>query len=134
MINDKLPTRILAYGSKITIRRLMELVISENIEICGYSQSEETLSYLEENAFDLVIVDHRAIDADAVLRTTFCFAEAPVAILIDEAITDWKKLRNLPVDGYLPDGVGSNEFLARLKTFFRRKPVYQRILTPDIRN
>jgi DNA-binding response OmpR family regulator len=133
-MNERISLKILAFGSKITLRRLNELVKSEDIRIIGFSDPSETLNLLESSHFDLVIVDNQAINSEAVLRTTFCFAEAPVAILLQENLADWRKLRTLPVDGYLPDGVGSIEFLARLKAFLRRKPVYQKILTPDIKN
>jgi DNA-binding response OmpR family regulator len=133
-MNEKLSLKILAFGSKITLKRLSDLVKSENIRIVGFSDPSATLDLLESISFDLVIVDNQAADSEAVLRTTFCFAEAPVAILLQESISDWRKLRNLPVDGYLPDGVGSIEFLARLKAFLRHKPIYQKILTPDIKN
>jgi DNA-binding response OmpR family regulator len=134
MMNERLSLKILAFGSRITLRRLNDLVKTEDILIVGFSDPEETLSYLEKKVFDLIIVDYRGIDSDAVLRTAFCFAEAPVTVLIDESFTDWRKLRDLPIDGYLPDGAGSTEFIARLKAFLRRKPVYQRILSSDIRN
>lgn len=134
MMNERLSLKILAFGSRLSLRRLNELVKNEDVIIVGYTNPEETLSLLENRVYDLIIVDYRAREADAVLRTAFCFAEAPVAVLIDESFTDWRKLRDWPIDGYLPDGAGSTEFIARLKAFFRRKPVYQRILSSDIRN
>jgi DNA-binding response OmpR family regulator len=133
-MNKRLSLKILAFGSRITLRRLNELVKSEDIQIAGFSDPTDTLALLEREYFDMVLVDNQADNSDAVLRTTFCFAEAPVAVLLQESTADWRKLRNLPVDGFLPDGVGSTEFLARLKAFLRRKPVYQRVLSPDIKN
>jgi DNA-binding response OmpR family regulator len=134
MMNERLSLKMLAYGSRMAIRRLNELVKSEDVLIIGYTDPQETLSLLENRTYDMIVVDYRAAESDAVLRTAFCFAEAPVAVLIDESFTDWRKLRDLPIDGYLPDGAGSIEFIARLKAFLRRKPVYQRILSSDIRN
>jgi hypothetical protein len=133
-MNRQMPLKILAFASRITLMRLHELVKSEDILIRGFSDPSDTLTKLESEYFDMVIVDDRADNSEAVLRTTFCFAEAPVAVLLQESTADWRKLRNLPVDGFLPDGVGSLEFLARLKAFLRRKPVYQRVLSPDIKN
>jgi DNA-binding response OmpR family regulator len=134
MRNEHLSLNVLAFGSQIMLSRLNDLLETEDINIYGFSDPLKTLDLLGNVSFDLIIVENQAVNAEAVLRTTFCFAEAPVAILLQESAADWRKLRNLPVDGYLPDGVSKTEFIARLRALIRRRPIYHRLLSPNMRN
>jgi len=81
------------------------------------------VTLLETEPCDIVIVDNLMKNAEAICETAAVITRAPVALLLRESVADWKKLRSLEVDGYLPDTAGTLELMARIKAFSRRKPV-----------
>jgi DNA-binding response OmpR family regulator len=119
--------KILAFGSPVMIDRITDMVNQEEVRITGYSEGSTGIALLEKEPFDMVIVDNLSEDADSICQNAICLAAAPVALFVRESGTDWRRLREVEVDGYLPDGTGKAEFMARLKTFFRRKPAARKV-------
>ena len=115
--------RILAFGSPVMISRLTDLVNQEEVKITGYSEASAGITLLEKEPFDIIIIDNLAKDAESICQNAICLATAPVALFLRESVADLHKLRDVEVDGFLPDGTGRAEFMARIKAFFRRKTI-----------
>lgn len=119
--------KILAFGSPVMIERISDMVDQEEVRITGYSEGSTGIALLKKEPFDMVIVDNLSEDAGSICQNAIGLAAAPVALFVRETGVDWRRLREVEVDGYLPDGTGKAEFMARLKTFFRRKPAARKV-------
>jgi DNA-binding response OmpR family regulator len=121
----RLKLKILAFGSQIMLHRLTARVDKDEVSLTDCSEASAAENILGKEQFDMVIVDNLVKDAEAICQDVFDAAKVPVALMLRESGADWRKLRKLNVDGYLPDEAGSAELMARIKAFSRRKPIRQ---------
>ena len=119
----QLKLKILAFGSRIMLQRLIARANPEEVTITACSESTTADDVLQKERFDMVIVENSFEDAEGICRNITNKAGLPVAIMFQPYSTDWKSLRTWEVDGYLPEEAGSAELMARIKAFSRRKPV-----------
>jgi DNA-binding response OmpR family regulator len=113
--------RVPAIGSQVMLRRLLSRVDAEEVSITGCSDAWKATYLLEQEQFDIVIVDHLIKDAQAVCKLHYEIAKVPVALMPGDKWIDWHCLRGLEVDGYLPESAGSSKLTARIKACSRRK-------------
>ena len=112
--------RILAFGSEIMIRRLTASLAGDGTEVLGLSEMREAVALLKQERFDLAVVDSLIGEAGAFCHCVSELGCVPVAVMIREAQVDWRKLRPLDADGFIPDWVGRAELAARLRAIVRR--------------
>ncbi len=105
------------------IHRLESRVDKEEVSITGCPEGADVENLLTKEQFDMIIVDNLGKDTEAVCRDAVCIGKAPVTLMVREKGVDWKNLRHLNVDGYLPDEAGSVELMARIRAYSRRKSV-----------
>jgi len=122
--------KILAFGSNLMVRRLTDVMGRDETNVVGMSDAAQALSLLAREYFDMVIVDSIFRDSADFCRDIAHLNRLPVAVLLEDKLTDWQQLRALEVDGYLFDGAGKAEMLARVKALSRRKLVAYRVKTP----
>jgi DNA-binding response OmpR family regulator len=116
----RLKLKILALGNEMMLRRLKSRVDPDETEITGCSSTSEAAGLLADIDFDMVIIDSRFQDAEAVCRHINGFTSTPVVLMFRENAADWKQIRNLSVDGFLPEDAGNAELMARIKACTRR--------------
>ncbi len=104
------------------LRRLVSQIDAEEFCITGCSEADSAAAILNQERFDIVIVDDLVEDAAKVCEKAACDSGAPVALLLGEKPTNWSKLRDLTVDGYIQDGTGKAELMARIRAYTRRFP------------
>lgn len=112
--------RILAFGNGIMARRLTASLVNDEIEVVDPSEMREAVALLKQGRFDLAIVDSLIGEAGAFCHCVSELGCVPVAVMIREAQVDWRKLRPLDADGFIPDWVGRAELAARLRAIVRR--------------
>ncbi len=112
--------RILAFGNEIMTRRLTASLTGDGIEVVGLSEMRDAVALLKQERFDLAVVDSLIGEAGAFCHCVSELGCVPVAVMIREAQGDWRKLRSLDADGFIPDWVGRAELAARLRAIVRR--------------
>jgi DNA-binding response OmpR family regulator len=121
----QLKLKVLAFGSQMMLRRLATQIDTEDISVIGCVEAAKAANFLSEEDFDLVIVDSLLPDSQTICQNAANLTSAPVTLMLRETAADWKKLRNLGVDGFLPEEAGNAELIARIRAYCRRKPVSQ---------
>jgi len=112
---------ILAFGSRLMLQRLIARANPDEVSITPCTETSTAAEILQKEQFDMVIVDDSAQDAEFVCHRLTTGAGLPVAVMFNHNIVDWKKLRFLEVDGYLPEEASGPELMARIKAFSRRQ-------------
>ena len=121
MILNKLKHKILAVGSHIMLKRLQHKLDREQFILIGCHNPQEATAILEQDDFDLVIIDNLIHEAEALCLAISHIVCIPVTLLLQEKPANWRNLASAKVDGYLPDSGSSIEFMARLKAYLRPK-------------
>ena len=112
--------KILALGNETMTRRLIASLAGGGIEVVGLAEMGEAVDLLEQERFDLAIVDSLIGEAGMFCYCISKLGHVPVALMIREAV-DWTKLQSLDADGFIPDWVGKAEMTARLRAIVRRR-------------
>lgn len=123
MFKNNPQLKVLAFGTQIMLRRLISQVDKYEIEITSCSEAGEATKELNQKHFDIVIVDYFVKDAEQICRNAINITHIPVAVMMQEKFADWKSLRRLEADGYIPDDKGSEELMARIRAYSRRSRV-----------
>ena len=119
---NRTPSKILAIGNPIMVRRLAAKIDRDQFTVTGCNNADEAAGLLENDQFDMVIVDNLVHNAGFVCKTAAVAGEAPVTVLLQEKPVNWRELGSLAVDGFLTDSGTNAEFMARLRAYLRRKP------------
>jgi DNA-binding response OmpR family regulator len=122
--------KILFFGSNLMVRRLTDVMGRDEMNVVGISDEAKALSLLARERFDMVIVDSIFQESADFCRNIAHLNRLPVAVMLQEKAADWQQIRALEVDGYLYDGAGKAEIMARLKAVSRRKMAAYRIQDP----
>ena len=112
--------RIIAFGSKPITKRLISALAGSDFELVNPSEMFEVVTLLKQDNFDLVVVDGLAREVEVTCRRIREVGSVPIVLMIEEGQPDWKEMRPLAVDGYIPDGVNGVELAARLRAVLRR--------------
>lgn len=103
----------------LTLKRLN--IGNYGIEIVKFSKISEAIDRVQQERFDIILVDSLTEEAGKACQYMFKIACAPVALLVRENDNDWKKLSNLEVDGFIFERSGSTEMIARIRAISRRR-------------
>ncbi len=112
--------RVMVLGSETTIERLSPFLAVEGIEASSTSDGLQAMALLKQEVFDLAAVDCLVDGAEAACSLIRKNSDIPVVLLVDRKQIDWESLESLGIDGYIPDGVGGAELVARLRAVMRR--------------
>jgi DNA-binding response OmpR family regulator len=123
MMVCKIKHKILAVGGQLMSKRLSHKLDSEQFTLIHCPDPQAAAAILEQDEFDLVIVDNLIHGAEALCRELSLDTPIPVTLLMQEKPLNWKSLGLLSVDGYLPDSGSNLEFTARLKAYLRPKAI-----------
>jgi DNA-binding response OmpR family regulator len=119
--------KVLAFGNKIMLRRLISQVDKDEISITGCIKASEAIAKMNTEQFSLIIVDYAVADAEQFCRDVVNNTHIPLVVMIQKKYTDWKAMRKIEVDGYIPDDTGSDELAARIRAYARRNPAVQNV-------
>ncbi len=110
--------RVIVFGRKSVIERLPMLLTDEVISLTG--ELEKMIALLNQDLFDLALVDSAAKDAEAACLHINKFLNVPIVLIIGKRKPNWDRLQSIGVDGYLPESAESDEVMARLRAMVRR--------------
>ena len=112
--------RIMTIGNKPVIKRLNTALDGSDIELICPSDLFEAIAMLNQDKFDLVMMDSLTEEAEDILRHINEVGSIPVVLMIERKQQDWKKMQSLNVDGYILQEVNVAELIARLRAVSRR--------------
>jgi DNA-binding response OmpR family regulator len=112
--------RVMAIGSLMTHLRLSTSLADNNVDLTCLSQTPEAILHLQQERYDIIIIDSLLEEAGYICQCLYSIAKAPIALLVRETEVNWQKLGSWEVDGFLPENSSQVELLARLKAIARR--------------
>jgi DNA-binding response OmpR family regulator len=99
--------KIYVIGNKNITRRVASALAGSDIEACYQNNISEAISLLMKEKFDLVLLDGYMDDLDSTCYRITWFCRTPVALVINGSEDDWDTLRNLEVEGFIPEEVNN---------------------------
>ena len=113
--------RVMVFGRRRTIQRLIAFLAGEGIEMVGIPDGlDEMMVLQEEYRFDLALVDSLAEESEAACHRINKFWSIPLVLIVSQRQPDWERLQSLGADGYLPEEAKDAELAARLRAILRR--------------
>jgi DNA-binding response OmpR family regulator len=123
--------KILVLGSKNIVRRVANSLVNTDIEI-GYRQNiSDAITAIKNEKFDLALVDSSLENLESACYRITWQCRIPVVLIIKGTSTDWKVLRSMDADGFIPEEANNMELMAYFTSIASRKnchPVNARIL------
>jgi DNA-binding response OmpR family regulator len=112
--------KVLAIGKTSVTRRVARSLDGTGIEIICQSEMATALNLLRKEKFDLALLDGYGenLESDCYRITWQC--RTPVALVIKGTEADWSILRNLDVDGYIPEEARNIELIAHFSAIAQR--------------
>ena len=95
--------RVIAIGNKNLARRIARSLSGSNIEFAGNIEVPQNLDLLQINKFDLVLVDAYINNLESTCYRITWLYHTPIALVIKGTQDDWDLLRDLDVDGFIPE-------------------------------
>ena len=112
--------RALIYGNKSIDKSLSAILKNEGIETQKLRGDFITTDLCKEEKYDLAIVDSRSHNANKACHYIRENWDIPLVLVVDPLDTDWKHLKSIEVDGYIPDVTKDRELTARSRALLRR--------------
>ena len=96
------------------------MLIEEGIEAITVPKMPQAMAVMEMNSVDVAIVDGLVEGASEICRVIGRLVNIPVVLTVGDSQIEWERLQSLDIDGYLPEGAGDAEIVARLRAVVRR--------------
>jgi DNA-binding response OmpR family regulator len=112
---------VLALGNPLKMQRIAACVSRGNINISSVSQFPEAIIKLQDELFEVILVDSLFEKAESICHHLYNLYQIPVILLIEGDGANWPSFSNYKVDGFLSEESSNLELVARLKASARRK-------------
>ncbi|MFC1947704.1 hypothetical protein ACFLXY_07290 [Chloroflexota bacterium] len=113
--------KALVYGQKNMCNTLSASLKNEGIEMQKLGDDFYTaINLITEEKYDLAIVDSRSDNANQACRYIRENWDIPLVLVVDSLEADWKWLKPIEADGYIPEVKQSGELSARARALLRR--------------
>ena len=113
--------KALVYGQKNIYNTLSASLKDEGIEIHKLGDDFKTANNLiADEKYDLAIVDSRSDNATKACHYIRENWNIPLVLVVDSLQADWKWLKPIEADGYIPVVKKSGELSARARAILRR--------------
>jgi DNA-binding response OmpR family regulator len=113
--------KALIYGQKSEYETLSTSLEQEGIEMQKLEDDFYTNGNLGMNEeIDLAIVDSRSANSHQAYRCIRNNWDIPVVLIVDSLQANWKGLKPMDADGYIPDIKKGSELSARSRALLRR--------------
>jgi hypothetical protein len=112
--------KVIALGTATTLKRLDVYVSDGEFVLVGFTRMSDVISRLEQEYFDVVLIDSLHDEALNSCRCTVEMNCALVALLVRETEANWQNLGSWEVDGFISDESGKTEMVARITALARR--------------
>lgn len=82
---------------------------------------DEAVDRLQQERFDIILIDSLLGEGDKACRCLGKISSSPVALLVREKDTNWKKFDSWELDGFVFEGASGTEVTARIRAISRRR-------------
>ena len=110
----------MVFGSKKVAQRLSASLKAMGIELLGLTEVPMMAPLLEQNKFDLALVDSLAEKAELACHHISEYGDIPLVLVVNKKQKNWGRLDSLDADGYVNYEARGVELAARLKAVVRR--------------
>ncbi len=113
--------KAMVFGTVLMVEELGSLLVEEGLEVASTSDTFQAVNLMMDGGIDLVILDGSLQDSETLGHCLGQLANVSVVLAVDNKQNDWERLRSLDIDGYIPDGAGKAEAMARIRAVVRRR-------------
>jgi DNA-binding response OmpR family regulator len=113
--------KILALGRKNVIRRVSYALTNSGISLTVANNISDAIQLMRKDKFDLALVDGYMEELETICYRITWQCRLPVVLIINGTEKDWNLLRNLDVDGFIPEEAGHTELVAYFSSIVKRK-------------
>lgn len=110
----------MAIANTMTITRLNACMDNNGVDLIGIAKMPEAIARLQQERFDVILIDSLLEEAGEACHCICEIARTPIALLVKETEANWQKLCGWEVDGFVPEGSGKIELVARMRAISRR--------------
>lgn len=104
-------------------KRLRSRLVAEEFELYFVTDIIEARRFQDSSKVDVILIDS-LFDTSLEAYHFFCLQQqTPVVLLLHGPEVNWKTLKNLHVDGFIPENSGNPELIARIKAVARRSTI-----------
>jgi len=97
----------------------MALVGSE-FELIVTRELSQAITPLEQEEFDLIVIDSLANGVKAACQYIRTFGDVPIVLMMSQREPDWEEIQSADLDGYIQRWVNGAELIACLRAMVRR--------------
>jgi DNA-binding response OmpR family regulator len=115
----KMSIRVLSLGNINKNQKVASSLEGTPIDFVPMTNHSEACTTLNQEKFDLFLLDAAIPDYEEVCRQISSQHNLPVALLYQTEGADWKKYRSLDAQGFIPEESNKDELLAQLKSISR---------------
>jgi DNA-binding response OmpR family regulator len=95
--------KVLVLGSYKTAHRIANALEGTSLETVYRNDVSEAISLLKKEKFDLALIDGYMDNLEATCYRLTWLCRTPIALVINGTENDWDLLRNLELDGFIPE-------------------------------
>jgi DNA-binding response OmpR family regulator len=107
------------FGNQLLIQKLTDSLSESGVEMIAFTELTEAISGVENERFDLVLVDSSAEKAEVLCQHINNSCALPVVLIVDGKQPEWRRLQSLDAHGYITVKASNGELVARLKAILR---------------
>ena len=112
--------KILAIGNKSMTERLIMALAGSEFELLVTRELCQAITPLEQEEFDLIVIDSLANGVKAACQYIRTFGDVPIVLMMSQREPDWEEIQSADLDGYIQRWVNGAELIACLRAMVRR--------------
>jgi DNA-binding response OmpR family regulator len=112
---------VLVLGNRPVIKGLLTVLNSADMEFTLIEERSWTDERVKQIKFEVVILDSLMEGLEDACHRITSLTAAPVILLLNGKVPEWRRLFELPVDGFLKEDAGVTELRARIRAILLRK-------------
>jgi DNA-binding response OmpR family regulator len=112
--------KILFIGDILVAQRFQLALAKEDLTIISDPNRPLIPGLIEQNKFDMVIVDSLMRGAEEICHRIHNLATVPVVLMVDDAEKSWKSVLTFDADAFITQHDNNLEILARIAAVYRR--------------
>jgi DNA-binding response OmpR family regulator len=112
--------KVLALGRKSVICRVSNALAEINVSITEQNNNSDAIKLLRKERFDLSLIDGQLENLKSTCDRINWQCRVPIVVITNNNETDWRILKTMDIDGFIPVEAGNSEILAYFNSIARR--------------